>query len=430
MGSAEVVQCFAYGEDLDGPSGRSLGYRLLAGAESATWTAEVENLARLLQAAPYPETWAPADLFCSVLLASGQRLVALARYGRGDHTPSHRRGGLELIGVVCSGDLDPTAALRIYSWLRARRGTTENIRQLGGRHALADILVASGDQEAKKPEQEVTEKTEEKRGQVRGRILAAPPLPCPGTGPVLPIRAWQPGVLLFGATAPAAPDRALGLLSQAPAGWQWLALCGSNFPLDEFARRGPVVAWAVEPMEVAVKLPLPAPVPTAAVPKFGRPLVGAMAGLLLLLLAANLWALWALPSRIDVPRAEPGPQKEKDQARPAAPVDSQQAREKLALAIYVLLEKEGAAELTQAQSALLARYERLAGRDDNLRVRELKARAALGLVSLLAGRSARQVSRLIEEEFQEKKGYDPELIRLISQRVGERLVAEAGKGKP
>jgi hypothetical protein len=95
-----------------------------------------------------------------------------------------------------------------------------------------------------------------------------------------------------------------------------------------------------------------------------------------------------------------------------------------------LLEKEGAAELTQAQPALLARYERLAGRDDNLRVREAKSRAALGLVSLLAGRSARQVSRLIEEEFQEKKGYDPDLIRLISQRVGERLVGEVGKGKP
>src|SRR5947209_164657 len=96
---------FAYGEHLEGGTRRSLGYRLLAPAEPAPWGPEVESLARRLQAAPYPDHWPATDLFCSVLLADGQRLVALARYGLSDHTPDRRRGGLELVGVVGPADL-------------------------------------------------------------------------------------------------------------------------------------------------------------------------------------------------------------------------------------------------------------------------------------------------------------------------------------
>src|SRR5262245_37007204 len=91
---------FAYGEDLEGVPPRSLGYRLLAPVPAAPWCPEVEALARRLQAAPYSDHWPPTDLFCSVLLADGRRLVAVARYGLADHTPSQRRGGLELIGVL------------------------------------------------------------------------------------------------------------------------------------------------------------------------------------------------------------------------------------------------------------------------------------------------------------------------------------------
>src|SRR5438132_13980959 len=85
---------FAYGEEVEGAGGapgRSLGFRLLAPAGPQRWGAEVEALARRLQAAPYPDHWPATDLFCSVLLSEGQPLLALARYGLADHPPSHRR---------------------------------------------------------------------------------------------------------------------------------------------------------------------------------------------------------------------------------------------------------------------------------------------------------------------------------------------------
>ena len=97
---------FAYGEHLDGPAKRSLGFRLLAPAEPRPWSAEVETLARRLQAAPFPHHWPATDLFCSVLLADGRRLVAVARYGIDDQTPGRRQGGLELVGVVGPDSLE------------------------------------------------------------------------------------------------------------------------------------------------------------------------------------------------------------------------------------------------------------------------------------------------------------------------------------
>src|SRR5438034_9543138 len=117
---AELIG-FAYGEEVEGVGGapgRSLGFRLLAPAGPQPWTAEVEGLARRLQAAPYPDHWPAADLFCSVLLADDLRLVAVARYGLVDHTPTQRRGGLELVGVVARGALDPATAQGVYQWLQ------------------------------------------------------------------------------------------------------------------------------------------------------------------------------------------------------------------------------------------------------------------------------------------------------------------------
>ena len=70
---------FTYGEDVEGlggAPGRSLGFRLLAPAGPQPWGAEVEALARRLQAAPYPDHWPATDLFCSVLLSEGQRMLA------------------------------------------------------------------------------------------------------------------------------------------------------------------------------------------------------------------------------------------------------------------------------------------------------------------------------------------------------------------
>src|SRR5260370_27332434 len=95
-----VLRCFAYGEHLDGLAQRSLGYRLLAPARPQPWSAEVEALARRLQTTPYPDHWPPTDLFCSVLLADRSRLIAVARYGLADPTPSGRRRGLAFIAAI------------------------------------------------------------------------------------------------------------------------------------------------------------------------------------------------------------------------------------------------------------------------------------------------------------------------------------------
>src|SRR5918912_645986 len=86
------LEAFVYGEHLEGSQKRSLGFRLIVPEIPQKWTSEIESLARRLQSAPYPDHWPVIDLFCSVLLADGQRLVALARYGLDDHTPSRRRG--------------------------------------------------------------------------------------------------------------------------------------------------------------------------------------------------------------------------------------------------------------------------------------------------------------------------------------------------
>src|SRR6266849_1844898 len=137
------LQGFAYGEHLEGGSQRSLGYRLLAPAEPAPWGEEVESLARRLQAAPYPDLWPATDLFCSILLADGRRLVALARYGLSDHTPSRRRGGLELVGVVGPPSLDVPEALATYRWLRQRRAGVEDVHNLGGAFRLSDVMASA-----------------------------------------------------------------------------------------------------------------------------------------------------------------------------------------------------------------------------------------------------------------------------------------------
>src|SRR5438552_3634804 len=143
MTAEDIELCgFAYGEHLEGPQQRSLGFRLLAPAEPARWVAEVDALARRLQATPYPDHWPATDLFCSVLLADGRRLLAVARYGLEDHTASRRRGGLELIGVVGPAGLDVPTGLAVYRWLRERRREARDLHDLGGRVSLAEALNA------------------------------------------------------------------------------------------------------------------------------------------------------------------------------------------------------------------------------------------------------------------------------------------------
>jgi hypothetical protein len=196
-----------------------------------------------------------------------------------------------------------------------------------------------------------------------------------------------------------------------------------------YACRGPLVAWTPHLIDVAVSLQPPA-AERAGTPRLRWALAG-LALLLLLLLGGNLWALLALFSRLEAPAPAAQPERRVEATqpgpRPAQTSGSRESAEALALGLYQLLRGEGAVELTAAEGPLIARYDRLAARDTALRVADKKGRAAIGLVSVLAGRSADRVARLIEDEFKEK-GYDRDLVRLISQRVRDRLLAEVRKG--
>lgn len=395
---------FAYGEHLEGLPPRSLGFRLLAPADGEPWGAEVEGLAHRLQAAPYPDHWPAADLFCSVLLTDGRRLVALARYGLEDHTPSRRRGGLELIGVVGPAELSVPAALAIYRWLQQRRGSVDDLRTLGGQFPVGEA------------------------------VSTGPPAPPPGDPvPVLPIRLWQEGVLLFAATTPSDPDHRLGLLEQGAGGnWQWLPLVGADFPLQTFAGRGPVVAWTPHLSGVALKLdrrPGDAPV---VVSGRGRKLTLAALALVLVLLGANLAAFLWLNSKVDTaapaagakPPAEPAA-RGKDN-RPTA--ESDEKREAFARALHALLTREsGPPEWTPAQ--LLAQYERLALHDPNLQLNpgNTEGKRAVGTVRMLSQRSAESVQRMVRKALT-NKGYSPHLIDAACKDVHDLMTREVKEG--
>jgi hypothetical protein len=402
---------FAYGEHLEGVPPRSLGYRLLAPVEPEPWCAEVESLARRLQGAPYPDHWPPAELFCSVLLGDGRRLIATARYGLVDHTPSHRRGGLELIGVLGPGNLGVSSAVTVYHWLRQRRAAAEDLRSLGGRFALGDVLSA-----------------------VSPRPVPTDPVP------VLPVRLWQEGALLFAATAPSDPDRRLGLLEEdAGAAWQWLPLVGADFPLQSYAQRGPLVAWTPHLAGVAVKLDRkPAEgAPLSARRKRHLATAGGLllAALVVALLAANLWATLSLRHRVALAghpaSAGDASMRVREPPAPVSTVADEDFPERFTKALYDLLQEQaGSREWGQTQNQLLVQYERVAAQHRELRLRDtnIKGKMALGAVGVLAQRSADRVEELVKKALS-NKGYDPKLIQLAGEHVHEHLLAEA-RGKP
>jgi hypothetical protein len=400
---------FAYGEHLDALSDRSLGYRLLAPARPLPWSAEVEALARHLQNAPYPDHWPATELFCSVILATGQRLVALARYGLADHTPGRRRGGLELIGVVGPADLRVAQARAVYEWLRARRAATEDLHALGGTVALGEALAA-----------------------------APPPAPPPDPTPVLPVRLWQAGALLFATTTPAEPDHRLNLLEQVTEGtWQWLPLVGPDFPVSVYARRGQLFAWTPHLAGVALKLDDKPAAVSVPPPRPGRSLLGAAAVLLLVLLvvlaAANLWATLALRGQVaaagvlearpeETATASPSP-------APAPAATKADARAGFARALYALLQESGVRrEMTQDRADLLARYERVAREHPDLRLDDADAegRIAVAATSALAGRSADHVEELVRKAL---KGLDPHLVKTACELVQEQLGTDLKEGR-
>jgi hypothetical protein len=390
---------FAYGEDLEGVPQRSLGYRLLAPARPEPWCAEVESLARRLQVAPYPDHWPATDLFCSALLADGRRLVALARYGLSDHTPSQRRGGLELVGVVAPAGLDVPSALAVYRWLRQRRAGADDLHRLGGSFPLAEALAAQG---------------------------PAPPPSEPV--PVLPVRLWQDGALLFAASSPSDPDHHLRLLEQAAgASWQWLPLVGPDFPLQTYAARGPLVAWTPHLAGVALKLErksAEAPLPRVRRHRLPWAVAASLLVTLLALLGLNAWALYALPGRLPVAPAA-APAQPSQPPPPAAGKGGGEERDRFAAALYQLLRERGAGgEMTAGRKELLARYERLAQRRPDLRLGpgDEEGKVAVAAVGVLAGRNAGRIKEGVRRALAGK--LSDRLIQAACEEVYDQFTAD------
>lgn len=262
-----ALPVLAYGEEVTPETGRSMGYRLLAPTEPNALTDEVQALARRLQAAPYSDHWPATDLFCSILLGDGRRLVALVRYGLLDHTATRRRGGLELLGVLTPASLAAAQAVTLYRGLVAKRGDGDTMPAFPPAFLVHDLQAAAGPPPALEPL------------------------------PVLPVRLWQAGPMLFVAGSPSDPDQHLRLLDQATSSqWQWLPLVGPDFPFAAYAKRGPLLAWAPHQTGVAIQLDADPPVPSAHPPEADwLPLLQVgLLGLIVLLLLVNLVLTWRL----------------------------------------------------------------------------------------------------------------------------------------
>jgi hypothetical protein len=403
MNTAEpTLHCFAYGEHLDGLAQRSLGYRLLAPARPQPWSAEVEALARRLQTTPYPDHWPPTDLFCSVLLADGSRLIAVARYGLVDHTPSGRRGGLELIGAIGPSNVSALQVTSIYHWLRQRRAAAVDLHALGGEEKLSKALSA-----------------------IPAQPSSADPVP------ILPVRLWQEGALLFAATTPTEPDHRIGMLEQNAGGtWQWLPLVGGDFPLQIYAQRGPLIAWTPHLSGVALKVDrtsADAARPSQRMQRWAAPAIAGTLLILLLLMVANLWATIRGSRSEASSSARNADQTVVDPKNTGGP--SIPARQAFADALFdVLMERGGQPEWEAIHDQLIARYERAARENQNLRLPDddVKGRSAVGAVILLNERSARKIEETIKKALN-NRGFDAELVNVACQRVREQLMEEARK---
>ena len=358
--SSAVLTGFAYGEDLEGLPPRSLGYRLLAPVEPTAWSDEVEALARRLQGAPYPDHWPPTDLFCSVLLADGQRLVALARWPGRSYAPSAtRRIGIGRCGRAgrprrgLGPDHLPLAG-------HPREQAGDNLHGLGGPFPLTEVLAK-----------------------------ADPALPPHDPVPVLPIRLWQEGALLFAATVPSDPDHRLALLEQgAGHGWQWLPLVGEDFPLAAYAQRGPLIAWTPHLAGVALRVgsrAVESPPPARLQPScLGIALAASALVLLVVLAAANLWTALSVNRRVQETRSEVRPPPvETGTAAPLQPAPSEQvtavARDQFAQALHDLLrEQMDQRDWAQGHEACLACYERAIRQHPDLRLPDTCPQGRLG----------------------------------------------------
>jgi hypothetical protein len=411
---------FAYGECLEGTPPRSLGFRLLTSASGEAWGAEVETLARLLEAAPYPDHWGEAEAFCSILLSDGRRLVALARYGVTDHTPGQRRGGLELLGMIAPGDLGVAEALAVYRWLQHWRGE-EDPRRLGACYVLADVLEA------------------------------APPATRNAPIPILPIRHWEEGALLFAARSPSEPDQYVDLLEQvAGSNWQWLPLVGADCPLDRYTERGPLIAWTPHLVGIALQVHSRPPehlpgnkkmhVPTHLGKSSSWPalLAGSLLFLLLALLGANLWSVLRLHQRLTEAEAHVSePRPTPSEAKPVPPKDrgalrsesEMASRDRFVRALVDMLSAESGEQEWQAdRERLQQRYRALLRTYQGLQVDEEDERAqeAIGALSILAGRSADRVEAVVRKALA-NKGFSDKVVQVACELVHEEFLADSDK---
>ncbi|HEV3235552.1 MAG TPA: hypothetical protein VGZ25_01095, partial [Gemmataceae bacterium] len=396
------------GEHLDNLTQRSLGYRLLHPLAHNSWTGEVEALARRLQTAPYPEQWPSSDLFCSVLLADGRRLVALARYGLVDHTPSQRRGGLELIGIVGPPSLSVSECFALYRGLKQRRQAHDSPLIVNDPLNMDDLAAKEGE--------------------------ASPP---PDPMPVLPIRLWQEGALLFAATGPGDPDHSLRLLEQNAGGtWQWLPLVGGDFPLLTYAQRGSTVAWTPNLSGVAVKLDrktadsAPQVVP-ADVPRFGWARTLAILAALFLL-AANLGAgilliqgLYpgGLAGVFDPAHASKSVGNPVETASGPKP---EEVRVEFAEALFDVIAEQGQRrQWTEMEPRLVQRYERVARTHPTLRLKEGSSRgkAMVGAVSVLASRNPDRLEEVVRQALV-NRGFSDKVIKAACDHVREQFAGE------
>jgi hypothetical protein len=392
MSAPSALYGFAYGEDLDSLTRRSLGFRLLAPAEPEPWRPEVEALARSLQACPYPDHWPSTQLFCSVLLQSGQRVIAVARYGLCDQTASGRRGCLELFGVVAPSGMSVSTALATYHWLRQRRDKTDDLRTFGARFGLADIPA-----------------------------LDAPPLANAAPLPLLPIRLWQDGGLVFAATSPADPDYHLALLEQEHApNWQWLPLVGPDFPIQMFLQRGPLVGWTPHLIPVAMQVERHS-TPTGVRPAMYRNGWAAALGvILLLLLGANLWATLTLPARLPSSQSSTHVDDETRRNPAKQSVGKDDSADRFARALYRLLPP---GEFSKDTERSLNQYKRLAAQHKDLHINSKEGMAVVAAVRILSRRQVDRIESQVRQALSQKKGYDPELVDLACRRIREYLAA-------
>src|SRR5262249_52462492 len=174
-------------------------------------------------------------------------------------------------------------------------------------------------------------------------VSTAPALPAREDPlPILPIRLWEHGALLFAATTPSDPDQRLGLLEQgAGGGWQWLPLVGADFPLLTYAQRGPLVAWTPHLARVALKLERKPSQRLAGRRGRRRRLPQAvLPAAIFLHLGANLWATYTLSRRLPLSPGPPAAVESSAQAsRP--PMDTGHGeREQFAQALHGLLQSQ------------------------------------------------------------------------------------------